>query len=64
MTATIYSLPSCPWCVRAKALLEATGIEYEEILQKHPDWPTVPYILLNGDPVGGFTDLARRLRSA
>lgn len=28
---TIYSKSNCPFCVRAKALLETKGIEYTEI---------------------------------
>lgn len=59
MQAIIYSLPECPWCRRAKALLEARGVDYKEVLQKHPDHPTVPYIIVDGKPIGGFTDLAR-----
>lgn len=59
MQAIIYSLPECPWCRRAKALLEAKGVDYKEVLQKHPDHPTVPYIIVDGKPIGGFADLAR-----
>lgn len=58
----IYTLPNCPWCIKAKRLMDAMDLEYEEILQKHPDWPTVPYIMLNGKPVGGFTELSKLLR--
>ena len=58
MNATINTLPNCPWCVRAKKLLDLKGIKYEEILSKSPDWKTVPYIVVNGQPIGGFTELA------
>jgi len=27
----VYSGNNCPWCVRAKALLESKGLDYEEI---------------------------------
>ncbi|MGA1718448.1 MAG: glutaredoxin domain-containing protein, partial [Aquiluna sp.] len=53
----------CPWCVRAKKLLELMGVEYEEVSGKHPDWPTAPYIILDGNPIGGFTELANHARS-
>lgn len=32
MKATIHTIPNCPWCVRAKKLLELMGVEYEEML--------------------------------
>lgn len=63
MIATIYTLPSCPWCIRAKKLLDLKGIKYEEINQKSPEWRTVPYILIDGKPVGGFTELSSIIRT-
>lgn len=63
MTATINTLPNCPWCVKAKKLLDLKGIKYEEISSKSQDWPTVPYVVLDGSPIGGFTELARYVRS-
>lgn len=60
---TIYSSKTCPWCQRAKLLLDKLGAEYEEIVQKHPDHPTVPYIVRDGVPIGGFTELARSVRA-
>jgi glutaredoxin 3 len=56
--------------VRAKALLDAKGIAYEEIsLDDDPafrrnvfdltgGW-TVPQILIDGTPIGGYTELWR-----
>ena len=63
MKATINTLPSCPWCVKAKKLRDLKGIEYEEINGKFDVWPTVPYIELDGQPIGGFTELARVVRN-
>jgi glutaredoxin 3 len=63
MTGIIYTLPSCPWCVKAKKLLDLKGVEYEEINEKFDGWPTVPYIEIDGRVIGGFTELARYLRS-
>ena len=66
----VYSTRWCGYCVRAKALLESRGIEYEEITldddpafrQKLFDltggW-TVPQILIDGRPIGGYTELWR-----
>jgi len=64
MNYTVYTSSSCPWCVRAKLLLDKMGANYEEVSQKHPDWPTVPYILRDGEPIGGFTELARSIRTS
>jgi len=66
----VYSTRWCGYCVRAKALLESRGIEYEEIsLDGDPafrrklfdltgGW-TVPQILIDGRPIGGYTELWR-----
>jgi glutaredoxin 3 len=56
--------------VRAKALLESRGIDYEEIsLDDDPEFRqklfdltggwTVPQILIDGRPIGGYTELWR-----
>jgi glutaredoxin 3 len=66
----VYSTRWCGYCVRAKMLLENKGIEYEEIsLDDDPafrqklfdltgGW-TVPQILIDGRPIGGYTELWR-----
>ena len=66
----MYTTTWCGYCVRAKALLEARGLEYEEIsLDDDPafrqrlldltgSW-TVPQILIDGRPIGGYTELWR-----
>jgi glutaredoxin 3 len=66
----LYSTRWCGYCVRAKALLESRGIEFEEVsLDDDPafrqklfdltgGW-TVPQILIDGKPVGGYTELWR-----
>jgi len=64
MKATIWTIDKCPYCVRAKKLLDLKGIEYKEMLGFHPDWKSVPYITLDGEPIGGFTELARFLRNS
>ena len=66
----LYSTRWCAYCVRAKALLDARGIEYEEVsLDDDPAFRqklfdltgawTVPQILVDGDPLGGYTELWR-----
>jgi len=73
MKAVVWSKDACPFCVQAKALLEARGIEYEErnvskdwtreqLLEAVPDARTLPQIFLDGQHIGGFTDLRSHLR--
>lgn len=65
----IYTKDWCPYCDRAKALLQSKGLAYEEIdVTEHPGREqemtqrsrrrTVPQIFINGTPVGGSDDLA------
>ena len=62
MTALINTLPNCPWCVKAKKLLDLKKIEYIELPGKSDKWPTVPYIEIDGTQIGGFTELASYCR--
>jgi glutaredoxin 3 len=66
----VYSTRWCGYCVRAKALLDGKGIEYDEIaLDDDPSFRkklfdltggwTVPQILIDGEPIGGYTELWR-----
>jgi glutaredoxin 3 len=64
----MYTTAWCGYCDRAKALLERRGLEYEEIaldgdpafraklLDLTGRW-TVPQILIDGRPIGGYTEL-------
>ena len=65
----IYTTPNCPFCVRAKRLLQARGIAYEEVdvagdpelradLVQRTGRRTVPQIFIDGEPIGGFEELA------
>ena len=66
----IYTTRWCGYCVRAKALLDGKGLAYEEItldddpafrrnLQELTGGWTVPQILIDGTPIGGYTELWR-----
>lgn len=63
MKALVWTIPNCPFCIKAKKLLDLKGIEYEEIEGFHENHPTVPYITFDGEPIGGFTELTRYVRS-
>ena len=64
----MYSTTWCGYCIRAKALLERRGFEYEEIvmdddpafrqklLEMTGRW-TVPQIFIDDVPIGGYTEL-------
>jgi len=65
----IYTTNYCPYCTRAKALLGKKGVPFTEIaVDDRADlraWVaaaskqrTVPQIFINGQAVGGFTDIA------
>lgn len=65
----MYKTPVCPYCVRAKALLERKGVAVQEIditgspdlmremLEKSGGRKTVPQIFINDIHVGGCDDL-------
>ncbi|WP_295630999.1 glutaredoxin 3 [Novosphingobium sp.] len=66
----IYTKWGCPYCTRAKALLDAKGAEYTEfdvtmggpdkaqMLERAPRATTVPQIFIGETHVGGSDDLA------
>jgi len=66
----IYTKAFCPYCYRAKALLDSKQVEYEEIdismggprrpemIQRAGGRTTVPQIFINGKHIGGSDDLA------
>ena len=66
--AKIWGKPMCPYCDRAKALCQKEGIKYtyhqldedftrEELMEEFPTARTFPQIRINGDSIGGFTEL-------
>jgi glutaredoxin 3 len=66
----VYTTRWCGYCVRAKALLEDRGLDYDEIaVDDDPHFRrnlhdltggwTVPQILIDERPIGGFAELWR-----
>ena len=65
----IYVKTTCPYCWRAKGLLQSKGVEYheividfggprrEEMIQRANGRTTVPQIFIRGTHVGGCDDL-------
>lgn len=72
---TIYTTQICPYCVRAKALLDSKGVAYDEIdvggdnalraemTQRAGGRRTVPQIFIGGRHVGGCDDLMKIART-
>jgi glutaredoxin 3 len=70
----MYTTRWCGYCVRAKTLLESRGISFEEIsldddldfrrrlLDLTGGW-TVPQIVIDDRPIGGYTELWQLDRS-
>ncbi|SLN11033.1 putative glutaredoxin [Aquimixticola soesokkakensis] len=68
-TVTLYTTPTCPYCVAAKRLLAKKGVEFSEIdVSADPDLRvamtkrangvrTVPQIFIGDAHVGGCDDL-------
>ena len=64
----IYTTPTCPYCVKAKKLLDSKEVQYEEInvdtdevkyqeMIKRSGRKTVPEIFIDGKFIGGCDDL-------
>ena len=64
----MYTTRWCGYCVRAKALLDDRGLPYEEIsldddpnfrrtLQQMTGGWTVPQIVIDDEPIGGYSEL-------
>lgn len=71
----LFSASYCPWCRRAKDLLNARGIEYVVVELDHPNnnpikpvlaemtgRKTIPNIYIDGTNIGGFDDLERHFK--
>jgi len=68
MNVIIYTKQTCSYCIRAKQLLSAKKVKYQEIpvdtdptkreeMEKLSGRRTVPQIFINGKSVGGCDDL-------
>lgn len=64
----IYTKDNCSYCVKAKSLLEARGLQYREVLlgkdiliekfiEIYPGVRTAPFIVIDGVKIGGFDKL-------
>jgi glutaredoxin len=72
--AIIWTKDSCSFCIKAKNLLTANKISFEErridknwtkqqLLEMVPDARTVPQIFIDNMYIGGYTDLVGFIKS-
>jgi glutaredoxin len=71
MRATVWSKDQCPYCVMAKDLLRAQGMEYEErnisqgtwtreqLMEAVPHARTLPQIFIDDQLIGGYDQLKK-----
>lgn len=70
----IYTTPWCPYCARARQLLDSKGLRYQEIgiendrglaqaMMDRAGRTSVPQIFIGGEHVGGSDDLQAAERS-
>ncbi len=66
----VYSKEQCPFCERAKSLLQSKGIAYQEIditddeartieMMQRSQQRTVPQIFIDNEAIGGYHQLVR-----
>lgn len=68
---SMFSKVGCPYCIKAKKMLEEKGLQYEEIvlgrdatsksLRAMSGNSTTPQVFINGKLIGGSDDLAKYL---
>lgn len=67
---TLYTTRFCPYCMRARGLLDSKGVQYTDIavdgepqlrqeMMQRSGRHTVPQIWIGEQHVGGFDDMAR-----
>ena len=72
-SVTVMARKGCPFCAKAKQMLDDAGMEYE-VLMMGEDYTdrslramvgssSVPQVFINGDHVGGSSDLAEWLKA-
>ena len=70
---TIYSKPSCGYCLQARDLLEQNNLDFEylqlgtnyslqEFMELFPNARTFPTIVKDGKCIGGFSNLVEYLK--
>lgn len=67
MTVTVYSTPTCPWCIKTKEFLKENNVDFKSIdvstdekaakeIQEKSGQRGVPVIDIDGEIVVGFNE--------
>lgn len=70
MVIKIYTKSGCKYCTQVKQLMQRAGFEYEEIIvtteqmreefySAFPDAKTYPYVIIDGEGIGGLVETAK-----
>lgn len=70
----IYTKDDCSFCTLAKNLLAEKGMSYteskvgkdllrEDFVSTFPDVRTMPFIIINGQKIGGYNDLVEYIKN-
>ena len=71
MEIIIYTTYGCKWCSRTKELFARAEVEYEErqvgtsewdaaeFSATYPEAKAYPYVIIDGEPVGGLVETAK-----
>lgn len=72
MEITIYTIPGCSYCTHVKELMRRADLPYQhflvgkditkaDLLKNYPLAQGFPYVIIDGEPVGGLTQTAKYL---
>lgn len=71
LNATVFSRPGCPFCAKAKNLLQEAGIQYDELVLNEDfhestiraisGETTVPQVFIDGERIGGSEQVEKYL---
>ena len=72
MKIVIYTIPGCSYCTKVKEIMARANLEYEhilvgndisreELIKEHPLAKGFPYVIIDGEPVGGLAQTAKYL---
>ncbi|ADO99320.1 glutaredoxin ribonucleotide reductase nrd [Cyanophage S-RIM44] len=70
MNIKIYTKPGCKYCTQVKELMQRAKFDYEEVhvntdalreefYSAYPSAKTYPYVIIDGEPVGGLVETAK-----
>lgn len=70
----VYTKDSCPYCNKAKQLLNQMSIPFSEqklnvhftreiLLERYPNAKTFPVVVVDGFHIGGYTQLVEKVNS-